>query len=122
MEQFYTADKAAEGIKLPLYEPNGTMTDYWLKVIGIDSEKFRVAEALCKGKTVEIAALDISAEDKARKLIEMERDLTATLVIDWNLEQEFSHDNVVKFLQRAPQIQKEVDRQAANRRLFFKKK
>jgi hypothetical protein len=43
MDAFYTRQKANEGIQLPLFLPDGTKTDHWIRIRGIDSDAFRIA-------------------------------------------------------------------------------
>jgi hypothetical protein len=43
MGAFYTRQKANEGIQLPLFLPDGTKTDHWIRIRGIDSDAFRIA-------------------------------------------------------------------------------
>ena len=45
MSAFFTRDRANEGIELPLYLPNGRKSEHWLRVLGVDSDAFRLAEA-----------------------------------------------------------------------------
>ena len=40
---FFTRAKANEGERMPLSLPDGTPTDEWLQIRGVDSDEFRVA-------------------------------------------------------------------------------
>lgn len=127
MKQFFTREQANEGIKLPLSLPDGTPTDYWIKIRGADSDEFRRAERDSIRKIVEIrnsSKGDTEALEKAHE--EQETELVAALVIDWNMDedgvpQECTKENVIEFLTNAPLIRDQINRAAANRRLFFVK-
>ena len=56
MESFSTRENANEGIELPLLLPDGTKTEHWLRIRGVDADGFRKAEARSKRKMLEIAA------------------------------------------------------------------
>ena len=56
MESFFTRENANEGIELPLLLPDGTKTEHWLRIRGVDADGFRKAEARSKRKMLEIAA------------------------------------------------------------------
>jgi hypothetical protein len=121
MEQFYTAAAAEEGVELPLYLPNGEKTEYFLRVRGIDSDKFRIADAQSKRGAVVIAAID-DDEKRTKALLDMRIKLAATLVIDWNLSEPCTLANVEKLFRNAPQLLEMVDRVASQRSLFFSRK
>lgn len=119
MESFFTADKAAEGIRLPLTDPTGRPTDHWLHIIGVDCDEFKLADTAAKRRAVELSAIEDETErDKA--IMEVTRNLTAKLVKGWSFDQPCTFENVVAFFKRAPQIQRAVDVAATSRRLFFK--
>lgn len=119
MEQFFTADKAAAGIRLPLTDPVGRQTAHWLHIIGVDSDEFKLHDAATKRRAVELSSIEDETErDKA--IMALTRDLAARLVKDWSFPQPCTHENVVEFFKRAPQVQRSVDISATSRHLFFK--
>jgi len=120
MEEFFTRQVANVGVKLPLYLPDGSKSEHWLRVRGIDSDEFRRAETKGKRKAIEISQID--SDDEREKIIEqVEKEVVASLIAAWSFEQECTHDNVVKFLTEAPQIMSQVNKFAARRSEFFKK-
>lgn len=121
MKEFYTRQKANEGVKLPLFHPDGTMSDHWFMVRGIDSDHFRRAESLAKRKAVELAQIE-DPNERAEKVRDTELTCIAALVAGWSFEEECTTDNVVSFLREAPQIADMVNRYAARRAEFFSKK
>ena len=50
MNAFFTRGVANEGLQLPLYLPNGEKSEHWVRVLGVDSDSFRAAEAESKRK------------------------------------------------------------------------
>ena len=121
MEEFFTRSAANEGVKLPLYQPDGTRTDHYLTVRGVDSDKFRAAESKAKRKAITIAQLDTEAE-RVEEIQKTERDCIAALVIDWSFDKPCTHNNIMTFLKEAPQIADAINRFAAQRSGFMVKK
>jgi len=121
MEQFFTAQAAEEGVEIPLYLPTGEKSEFFIRIRGIDSEKFRIAEAHSKRAAVTIAAID-NDDQRTKTLLAARVKLAASLVISWNLPDECSQANVEKLFTNAPQILEMVDRIASQRSLFFSRK
>lgn len=121
MNKFFTRQKSNEGKKFPLYYPDGTASEFHLIVVGIDSDIFKRAEATAKRQAVDLATIK-DQDERADKVREIETKMIARLVTGWNLEEEFTYDNVVKFLTEAPQIAEMVNRVSANRIAFFGQK
>lgn len=121
MKEFYTRQTANEGVQLPLYYPDGTLSEHWLKVRGVDSDHFRRAEAKAKRKAVEMAQIE-DEQKRAEAVRETELECIAALVAGWSFPEQATTDNVVNFLREAPQIADMVNRFAARRAEFFGKK
>lgn len=122
MDAFNTAKLSNEGVELALYLPDGTKTDEFLVVRGMDSKAFRSAQARANRERVDIAKdKDLSPEDQATKAAEVNTRLVASLVADWSFSQECNDVNKMKFLQDAPQIQRQVDVFAEKHSNFFTK-
>ena len=121
MKEFYTRQTANEGVQLPLYYPDGTVSEHWIKVRGVDSDHFRQAEAKAKRSAVELAQIK-DEQKRAEAVRETELECIAALVSGWSFPEEANHDNVVNFLREAPQIADMVNRFAARRAEFFGKK
>lgn len=121
MKEFYTREKANEGIELPLFLPDGTLSEHWLIVRGVDSDKFRQAESTAKRKAIEFAQIE-GMQERADAVRTAELECIAALIADWSFPQECTADNVVTFLREAPQIADEVNRFAARRIAYFRKK
>lgn len=119
IEDFFTREKANEGIKLPLFLP-GTNEDsgQWLQVRGVDSDEFRAATVLTQRNLREAFADGKVPSDEFH--IHQKRLLVASLIAGWSFEQEFTVDNLMNFLVNAPQIEEAVNQIATRRNLFFK--
>jgi hypothetical protein len=121
ISDFFTSENAESGIDLPLYLPSGEKSDFFIKIRGVDSEKFRIAEAQAKRRAVHVAQID--NEDARTKAILDERVVLAcALVISWNLPEECNQKNIAELFTKAPQLLDMVDRIAGQRSLFFSKK
>lgn len=118
MEAFFTREKANEGIELPLYLPSGGKSEHSLRIRGVDSDIFRLAEAEAKRDAVRILQLE-DKTSQAAMIDEAQMKLLAVLVISWSFPQECAIDNVVAFFRQAPQIADAVNQIAGKRALFF---
>ena len=127
IEDFYTADEADEGIKLPLYDKYGNETDEWLMVRGMDSEAFRNAKLDADRKSLMLVSEDDDIKRRT-EILQIKKELTAVLVIGWSdgFHDSFGEvptvESVCKFFDKAPQIMDRIDQVAGNRRLFFSMK
>lgn len=118
MEQFFTRERANEGIEIPLTLPDGTKSKHWIRILGVDSDLFRAAE------TAEVRAITAASMVKDQeKLDELNRTskirLLSTLVIGWSFDMECTQDNVQHFLTEAPQIADAINELSSKRSLFF---
>lgn len=127
MEEFFTRDRANEGVKVPLHRPDGSKSDHWLLVRGVDSDEFRRAERECKKRfgVVEIEAKAIEDTEKRvafkdQKQEEQENQLLSSLIADWSFDKPCTSENVAEFFLQAPQIADAVNKFAGHRALFFK--
>ena len=118
LQQFFTREKANEGIEFKLALPDGTPTEHWLRIRGIDSDAFRRAEAESRRLMLEIASK--GDKDAAEAASNSAREqLLASLVAGWSFSEPFTKENVLKLLVDAPQIADQIDRIASNRKRFF---
>ena len=121
MEAFYTRERANEGIEIPLYLPDGTKTEHWLRIRGVDSDHFRLAEAESKRDAMRVASIEDPVE-RAKAIQDAKLNLIAALVISWSFEEECTPENIKEFFRQAPQIADAVDQVASKRALFFAKR
>mgnify|MGYP001084895597 CR=1 FL=1 len=121
MQEFFTRSIANEGVKLPLSYPDGSLSDHWIRVRGIDSDDFRKVEAVSKRKAVALSNLDDEAE-REQAIKEIELECIAALVAEWSFDEECNHENIIKLLTEAPQVANAINIFAARRKDFFAKK
>ena len=122
MGAFNVRDMSNAGVKVPLTLPDGTETDEFLIVRGVDSAAIRDASARGNLKRLEIAKVkDMPPEFRAGAEEDITRDVVVSLIAGWSFGTECNEENVDKFLLDAPQILKQVNIFAADRSNFFKK-
>lgn len=120
MKDFYTREVSNEGIEMPLYLPGtNTKSQHWLRIIGTDSDTFRLKNIEMKRKGFKIMELPEEKRDQAE--LDAKRELVASLVVDWSFTEECNLKNVMDFFHNAPHIQEAVNTIAAQRSLFFAK-
>lgn len=117
---FFTRNKANEGEKLPLSLPDGTPTDEWLLVRGIDSDEVR--EALDEHRRTVLANAAIKDEaERAEANRSAGLKLQCALVMGWSFDADFTSEALEEFFKEAPHLAIEVDNFASNRKRFFRK-
>lgn len=121
MNEFHTRKVANEGVQVPLYRPDGTLSDHWIKIRGIDSDYFRRSEAKAKRKAIELTLID-DEDERAEAVRDTELECIASLISAWSFPQVLTIAEAVKFLREAPQIADMINRFAARRAEFFVKK
>lgn len=118
---FFTRAKANEGERMPLSLPDGTPTDEWLLIRGVDSDQFRTALDDFRRELLAVTSLK-DENEKTDKTEAARLKLNAALIIGWSFEAEFSEPALLEFLRESPYIAAEVDRFASDRRRFFGKR
>lgn len=128
MTAFHSRSKANEGAKQFLSFPDGTLSDEFVVIRGMDSDAFRTAQdasnfdlmiQINKEKELRLAGKG-EGLDKAFRA-ENKLKLIASLVADWSFDSECNEENVVEFLREAPHICDSIDRFASDRKRFFNK-
>lgn len=118
MEEFFTRDRANEGVKVPLFYPDGRPSDHHLYVRSKLSDHFRIAEQAAYRKATDIAQIE-DQDEQAEAFRDLTLDTIASLVSGWSFDKECTQENVKEFLQQAPQIADMVDQLAKKKALFF---
>lgn len=126
MEEFYTKDRANEGVEMPLFKPTGEKTEHSFRILGVDSDAYAKAETAMRralGGIQAEAKLLGSDEDRLAFVDEKQtywkNKVLASVIADWTFDQECTEANKIEFLKNAPQIAKAVDTFISDRRLFF---
>ncbi|OED34508.1 hypothetical protein AB832_07365 [Flavobacteriaceae bacterium (ex Bugula neritina AB1)] len=118
IEDFYTAPAHNAGRRIPLYAPDGSKTEHWLEVLGVDSDSYQKA-SLNMQRDLSVIKEEVDREDLLHRY---KNKLLASLISDWSFDQECTDEEKEKLLKNAPLIAKEVDLFASNRDNFLKKK
>jgi hypothetical protein len=118
---FFTRDRANKGEKLPLSLPDGSPTDEYLNVRGVDSDQFREAVNEYRRELIGYAAIKDESE-RARKSEQARIKLMCALVIGWSFEAELTQEALAELFSEAPHIADEADKFASDRRRFFRKR
>ena len=116
MSDFFTREKANEGKKVFLTLPDGTPTEEYLIIRGIDSDQYQATHSEVMRKI-----FLKSDQDKEYSEHEAKLDIWVSLVANWSFEQECTPENIKQLLREAPQIAKKIDVLSSNRNFFFKK-
>lgn len=118
MGEFFTRNKANEGLQLPLYRPDGSKSEHWVRVLGIDSDAFRRADAEARRDAFRIAQIEDLTE-RSQAIADSKRRLVAALVVDWSFDRPCNVETVAEFFREAPQIMDAIDMASSKRALFF---
>lgn len=118
MDAFFTRGKANEGVQLPLYLPDGTKSEHWVRILGVDSDAFRMADAESRRDAFRIAAIE-DLRERSIAIADSKRNLVAALVVAWSFDRPCTREEVARFFLEAPQIMDAIDMAASKRSLFF---
>ena len=125
MDAFNVKTLSEEGVKMHLELPDGTETDEFLVVRGADCKTFKRAIARTHRQRLKRMKAqngkDIDPAVEAAKTEKEDRELVAILVVGWSFEKECTQENVLKFLESAPQVEEQINEIAGKREHFFKK-
>lgn len=124
LQQFFTRDKANEGIIIPLFHPGTSQkTEHWIKVRGIDSDAYQEAFAKSR-RDIQRAITSKNPSEELEKIDKQDATLSllAALVIEWSSKSPCTTENVKALFKQAPQIADAVSELAGRRSLFFGKK
>lgn len=118
IDDFFTSDIASAGIKVPLPARDGSPTEEWILVRGMESDEYRAArDEQMRAAMAASAITDV--ELKAQAMKESVTRLLGALVAEWSLETPCTPENVAQLITKAPYIGDLIDRKSADRRSFF---
>ena len=118
-ELFYTKPKSDAGIKLQLERPDGTPTDEFLIVRGIDSDAFQQKQIEVRSAILREMKEDESDEHFDAIQQRHKIDLLASLVAGWSFDKKCKLEDVKEFLTNAPHIADKIDSISADRVFFM---
>jgi len=114
----FTRPAANAGRRVDIPGPDGKPTGEWMTIRHVDCDDFRKKRAEILASAAMLPA-DTPAAERQRLRESMHRELLATLVTGWSLEDEFSRDNLMDLLENAPYLADWIDRTSENASLFF---
>lgn len=109
---------------MSLFLPDGSPTEHWLLVAGIDSDVFRKAQSEQNRVTLDLSDQKDEGtitEDQAEELFELSRThLLSATILDWSFDSECTEETKVELLTEAPQIATAINLFVGSRKSFFK--
>ena len=119
LADLYTRPTANTSRKMYVELPDGTSSDeYYLEVLNVESDAFRIAETNAKRKAVEYARLE-DEDEISEKQRALEADMLASLVVGWNFEDKFSKGAVIELLTESAGNRDKLARFSATRSHWF---
>jgi hypothetical protein len=114
---FYVKEKAEQGRRVSLSNPDGTSSSHWMVIRSVFSghyeEAARQAIRSAAGEVMEIAASGSAADARrSAKLLARRRKarLVAALIADWSLTEECSEQEKTDFLIKAPRLRRQIEK------------
>ena len=127
-QRFFTKDASNDGVKVDLFDPDGSKSPFWLIVAGQDSDLYM------KGHT-KLQRLFLKSKDQFQNDDEAQDwysgellRLKASCIIGWNLNDdeadpwELTEANALRLLTEAPQVASRIESVIYNRSQYLKKK
>lgn len=118
--RFLTRPIANEGVKVYLYDPYGSKTEHWLRILGEDSDVYRRGQSELYRQAVKTAQNneeDVNAQFEAKSI-----EVLASCIVDWSFPEEATMQEKIAFLSDAPRVRDTIEQTIRNTGLFFKKK
>lgn len=119
LSDFFTRQRANEGIELPLALPDGTPTAHWIRIRGRDSDAFKQAATDARRRAFELSEESDSVAKLTQAMVSERLNTIAALIISWSFSEECNQENILAMLKEAPQIADQIDALATKRSLFF---
>lgn len=116
----FTRQRANAGAKLDIPAPDGSSTGEWIVIRHTDCDEFRRLQAEIT-TTAAMIRPDASQKERTELRDRVRKQLTASLVSSWSLEDECSEKNIIELIENAPYLADWIDRQADKAALFFGK-
>lgn len=124
-------DKLENGVKMPLFNRDGGISDDFIMVRWAHDDKVRAAlDNMQRDLTKKLTAITPELGASAKQRREAEKKTTAmtaesvldtqcTLVVSWSFSEKCIKANIRKFLKSRPDIAERIDIAAAKTKLFF---
>ena len=128
LEAFATGQLGEEGVKLPLKDVEGNLTDHWIRIKSTDSICFKKAQSKFRKKLITIHEENDGVEtiQTLEATEKYSNELLASLVVDWSFHDDkgekypCTKTNILKVFKDAPILAQEIDAESAKRKNFIK--
>lgn len=120
IDDYKTAQRAQEAVKMFLVLPDGTPTEDYLLVVGTESKEFRASRYEQEQRGVSIAALE-TAEQRRNAIDDARYNVLASCIRGWSFDVPFSFDAAKELIAGAPYLADAVDTFISRRSHFFAK-
>lgn len=119
-QDFYTRTTAETGARVTLPKPDGSLSDEWVVVVGMDSDRFRKADLEARRATLSAIENKDSKYHSDRDGFALEQRLRvlAKSVVLWSFDETCDEQAVLELLREAPYVADLLDKQIAQRALF----
>lgn len=125
IKNYFTRQAHNEGVRLYIAAPDGSETQDWVEIRGIESDIFR--ETRNQSEAELYASLNGITDTKERiaKIESVREDarlrLLVSLVKAWSFDEECNEENIIALLKEAPFIADFIDKKSASVKDFIKK-
>lgn len=125
IKNYFTRQAHNEGVRLYIAAPDGSETQDWVEIRGIESDIFRETRAQSEAELY--ASLNGITDTKERiaKIESVREDarlrLLVSLVKAWSFDEECNEENIIALLKEAPFIADFIDKKSASVKDFVKK-
>lgn len=118
MNEFFTRDTANEGKRVYLHSPDGVKTEHWVLVRSVDSDAYEQAKIQRDRALLDAPSSD---DDEAYNAFirETRLNMIASVIAGWSFDEELTPENVRVFLDKAPQIAREIEQLSSSRSFFY---
>lgn len=120
IEDYKTAQRAQDAVKMYLVLPDGTRTDDYLMLVGTESSEFRGAKYVQEQRALEIARKD-TIEERMAAVEDARISVLAACIKGWSFDVPFSGAAAKELLAGAPYLADTVDTFISRRANFFAK-
>lgn len=121
-KKLYTLEGSNAGAVLNLKDVRGQETGDWIKVRGHDSEDFQRANRRMRRELLQYLEKKGATAKATDEYLDFtsgqQRELQASLVMEWSFEEPCTKENVLELFKNAPDVAEQVDAFSGKRERF----
>lgn len=125
IKSYFTRQAHNEGVRLYIAAPDGSETQDWVEIRGIESDIFRETRNQSEAELYASLSGITDTKERIAKIESVREDarlkLLASLVIAWSFEEDCTQENITQLLVEAPFIADFIDKKSASVKDFIKK-